>query len=200
VNETRGPLFLFAPGAGAPSTSAWMQRYAAHLQQIGTVVTLDYPYMLAGRKLPDPHAKLVAAHSEALARARALQPGPVVLIGKSMGSRMGCHVALTEPVTAVVCLGYPLQSPGPRAAVRDQVLLELRTPVLFVQGTRDKLCPLPLLQSVRERMQTTNELLVVEQGDHSLEVTQGALRKQGLTQADVEQQIIERIRNFVANR
>jgi predicted alpha/beta-hydrolase family hydrolase len=121
-----------------------------------------------------------------------------VLIGKSMGGRIGCHVALHEAVTAAVCLGYPLQSPGPRASLRDQVLLELRTPVLFIQGTRDKLCPLPLLQGVRDRMQTANELLVVDQGDHSLAVTQGALRKQGVTQANIEQQIIERIRSFVA--
>src|SRR5205814_3757511 len=42
-----GPLILFAPGAGAPSSSAWMKRWAKHLGTLGRVVPFDYPYMRA---------------------------------------------------------------------------------------------------------------------------------------------------------
>ena len=92
------------------------------------------------------------------------------LIGKSMGGRVGCHVALEEAVAGVICLGYPLQS-GATGALRDEVLVALRTPILFVQGTRDPLCPLDKLAAVRPRMTAPSTLVVVEGGDHSLEVS-----------------------------
>lgn len=165
-------MILFAPGAGAPSSSPWMRAWRDRLATLGAVQTLDYPYAMAGRKAPDKLPVLIAAHREALASARARHPGaPVVLAGKSMGSRVGCHLAVEEPVAAVVCLGYPLRGAG--GTVRDEVLLALRTPVLFVQGTRDPLCPLPLLASVRERMTAPNRLVTVDGGNHSLEVPKG---------------------------
>jgi uncharacterized protein len=186
------PLFLWAPGAGAPSSSAWMKRWAKHLGTLGRVVPFDYPYRRAGRKAPDRQDVLVAAHLEALARARKGHRGPVVLAGKSMGSRMGCHAAAAleakgdpAPPDALVCFGYPLRSPA--GALRDQVLLELKaTPILFVQGTDDPLCPLPLLAGVRERMAAPHELHVVEGGNHSLEVGARRLREAGLTAREVE--------------
>ena len=60
-------LFLFAPGAGAPSSHPWMQRWKARLESIGTVVTFDYDYMREGRKRPDRPPQLIAAHRAALA-------------------------------------------------------------------------------------------------------------------------------------
>lgn len=190
--------FLFAPGAGAPSTSAWMQTYATRLRELGEVTLLDYPYMLAGQKRPDPLPRLIAAHTEAVERLRSQGKGSIVLIGKSMGGRVGCHVALTEQVERVVCLGYPLVGAGARRNVRDQVLLDLATPVLFLQGTRDPLCPLDHLQEVRRRMKAPNDLLVIEEGDHSLAVTKRSLKAQGRTQDDVEAEIVQRIARFVA--
>lgn len=135
-----GPLFLFAPGAGAPSSHPWMKHWARLLRKIGKVRTLDYPYMIQKRTRPDRLPMLVAAHRSALARVRKGHRGSIILVGKSMGSRIGCHVALAEKVHAVVCLGYPLCGAGDRAKMRDEVLLQLRTPILFVQGTRDTLC------------------------------------------------------------
>ncbi len=82
----------------------------------------------------------------------------MVLAGKSMGSRMGCHVSLEEPVVCLVCFGYPLRAAG-SGKLRDAVLLELSTPILFVQGTRDELCPLDDLEKVRARMNAANEAL-----------------------------------------
>src|SRR4051812_6804162 len=99
------PTFLFAPGAGAPSSHPWMQRWAILLATLGAVRLMDYSYMLQGAKRPDPLPKLIATHRAALRRLRDAQPGPVVLAGKSMGSRIGCHVSLQEPVQALVCFG-----------------------------------------------------------------------------------------------
>ena len=168
-----------------------MQRWKQWLTQIGDVETFDYDYMREGRKRPDRLPQLIATHRQALAEVRTKTSGPIFLIGKSMGGRIGCHVALEEKVNGLICLGYPLCAMGDRSKLRDQVLRDLRTPVLFVQGTRDPLCPLDLLESVRSEMVAPNLLHVVEGGDHSLLV-----RKKDLgnaTQEDVDQRIAKAI-------
>jgi uncharacterized protein len=186
---------LLAPGAGAPSTSRWMSAWAERLGAVGTVVRFDYPYMRAGRRSPDRLPVLVDAHREALVAARARRRGPVVLAGKSMGSRVGCHLALEEPVDALVCLGYPLR--GVRGELRTEVLLALRAPILFVQGTRDPLCPLDLLEEVRRRMRAPSALHRVEGGNHSLEVGVRALRGAGETQEDVDARTLRAVATFL---
>jgi predicted alpha/beta-hydrolase family hydrolase len=175
-----------------------LQRWAALLGGIGRVELFDYPYLAEGRKRPDPLPKLIEAHRAALERARERADGPVVLIGKSMGSRVGCHLSLEKSVSALVCLGYPLCGGGDRAKLRDKVLCELQTPLLFVQGTRDSLCPLDLLADVRARMTAPNELLVVEGGNHSLEVSAGQREASGITQADSDARVLAAIGEFVA--
>ena len=174
-----------------------MKRYQRLLETLGQVHSFDYPYMKQGRRSPNPLPKLIEAHRQQLAAARKGHRGPVVLIGKSMGGRVGCHVALEDPVDAIVCLGYPLKAPGAGGKVRDEVLLELRTPILFVQGTRDNLCPLDLLARVRRKMKAPNELYVVETGNHSLEPTKTHLRSSGQSQQQVEQQTLSTIAEFL---
>jgi predicted alpha/beta-hydrolase family hydrolase len=191
------PLFVFAHGAGAPSSHPWMQRWIVRLATIGTVTAFDYPYIKESRKVPDPLPTLIAAHREALAQARQGRSGPTVLIGRSMGARIGCHVALEEEVTAVICLSYPLCGGGNPAKMRAEVLRKLSTPILFIQGTRDRLCPLDLLERVRQEMKAVNKLHIVEEGDHSLLVTRAQLKATGKTQDQVEQRILEAIRSFL---
>jgi uncharacterized protein len=193
------PIFVFAHGAGAPSSHPWMQRWEGRLATIGAVSMFDYPYMKERSKRPDPLSKLISAHREALAEARRTHSGPAVLIGKSLGARVGCHVALKEDVAAVICLGYPLCGGGDPTKLRDEVLRALSTPALFVQGTRDRLCPLSILESVRRDMTAENEVHVVEGGDHSLLASKSQLKASGETQDEVDQRILEAIRHFLAS-
>jgi predicted alpha/beta-hydrolase family hydrolase len=198
-------LFLFAPGAGAPSSHPWMQRWKTRLESIGEVFTFDYDYMREGRRRPDRPPQLIAAHRAALTavvnRKSKIEnresPIRIFLIGKSMGGRIGCHLALEEKVSGLICLGYPLCAMGDRTKLRDQVLRSLGTPVLFVQGTRDPLCPLDLLAEARAAMTAPNDLEVVEGGDHSLMVTKRELAARGETQEAVDQRILARIAEFV---
>jgi predicted alpha/beta-hydrolase family hydrolase len=174
---------------------AWKKR----LSELGTTVPFDYPYMREGRKAPDPLPRLIAAHREAAAKALGENGGKLVFAGKSMGSRVGCHASLEEPsVVALVCFGYPLKGAGKKAAIRDEVLLQLRIPILFVQGTRDSLCPLDLLESVRSKMKAPSTLHVVTGGDHSLNVSAAALKSSGETQEDSDARILARVRDFLA--
>src|SRR5947207_14680294 len=194
---TPKPLLLFAPGAGAPSSHPWMQAWAERLSGIGSVRTFDYDYMREGRRRPDPPALLIAAHRQALQEARTDEAQSVILIGKSMGGRIGCHVALEEKVAGLVCLGYPLCGAGDPKRLRDKVLRDLRTPILFVQGTRDPLCPVELLESVRKEMKAPNFLHIVEGGDHSLIVKKTLLKAAGKTQDEVDDRVLSAISEFV---
>jgi len=192
------PLLLFAPGAGAPSAHPWMQDWKKRLSGIGAVETFDYDYMREGRKRPDRLPQLIAAHRKALSKARQRHPtASTILIGKSMGGRIGCHVSLEEKVDGLVCLGYPLCAMGDRTKLRNEVLRALSTPILFVQGTRDPLCPLDLLERVRAEMKATNFSQIVEGGDHSLRVPKRELQRAGETQEDVDRKILETIAGFV---
>jgi uncharacterized protein len=192
-----GPAFLLAPGAGAPSSHPRMRTFARMLGTIGLVQPFDYPYALEGRSRPDPLPKLIAAHRAALAQLRVKHDGPIVLAGKSMGGRVGCHVALVDPVAAVICFGYPLCAAGDRSKLRDQVLLELEKPAMFVQGARDPLCPLDLLEAVRKRMRAPSTLYVVEGGDHSLMVAKTALKALGSSQEQMDDGMLTAIARFL---
>jgi uncharacterized protein len=191
------PLILFAPGAGAPSSHPWMQNWRERLSQIGNVETFDYHYMREGRKRPDLLPKLITVHREALHRARERHRAEsIILAGKSMGGRVGCHVSLEEKVDGLICLGYPLCAMGDRSRLRDEVLRALTTPILFVQGTRDSLCPLDLLERVRVEMKAPNFLHSVQGGDHSLRVPKRQLHGTGGTQEDIDQRIFKAIAGF----
>lgn len=174
-----------------------MRDFAARLGRLGDVESFDYPYQTMGRRAPDPLPKLVRAHRAALESLQKVSERDVVLVGKSMGGRVGCHLAL-EPVKpaplALVCLGYPLVA-GKR--MRDEVLLALETPVLFVQGTRDPMCPIEQLERVRQRMKARNHLHLVEGGDHSLRVTAAQMRRSGCDQGFVFDRVVDAIGAFL---
>ena len=104
--------------------------------------------------------------------------------------------AFMESVDGLVCFGYPLKGVGKTAKLRDEVLIALDTPILFLQGTRDKLCPLDLLADVRGKMKAPSELFVVETGDHSLQATKTSLKQQAETQDDIDGRILAAVRSF----
>ena len=114
-----------------------------------------------------------------------------------MGGRIGCHVSLKESVTGLICLGYPLCGGGDPQKLRDKVLRDLRTPILFVQGTRDALCPLDLLEKIRREMTAENFIQVVEGGDHSLIVAKKQLKAAEETQEQVDERVLRAIAEFV---
>jgi predicted alpha/beta-hydrolase family hydrolase len=175
-----------------------MQNWKSLLGEIGDVETFDYNYMREGRKRPDPLPQLITTHREALSEARERHAsGSTILIGKSMGGRVGCHVSLQEKVAGLVCLGYPLCAMGDRTKIRDEILRTLSTPILFVQGMRDSLCPLDVLERVRADMEAPNFLHVVEGGDHSLGVAKRQLKESGQTQEDVNRRILKVIAGFI---
>ncbi|XP_059642432.1 uncharacterized protein LOC132284350 [Cornus florida] len=197
------PVVVFAHGAGAPSSSDWMIRWKEMLAKAldaVEIVTFDYPYISGGKRRAPPKAeKLVEFHSEIVRKTAATYPGhPLVLVGKSMGSRVSCMVAGEKDIDAsvVVCLGYPLK--GMNGTVRDETLLQLTVPIMFVQGSKDGLCPLDKLEAVQKRMKIINALHVIEGGDHSFKIGKKHLQSKGSTQEEAEDHAVKAIAGFVS--
>ncbi|KAK4601333.1 hypothetical protein RGQ29_010763 [Quercus rubra] len=197
------PVVVFAHGAGAPSSSDWMIRWKEKLGKALNaveVVTFDYPYISGGKRRAPPKAeKLVEFHSDVVKKTVAKYPGhPLILAGKSMGSRVSCMVACEEDIgaSAIVCLGYPLK--GMNGAVRDETLLQVTVPIMFVQGSKDTLCPLEKLESVRKKLKPSIGLHVIDGGDHSFKVGKKHLQTKGSTQDAAEDLAVQAIAAFVS--
>ncbi|KAL9230958.1 hypothetical protein vseg_006239 [Gypsophila vaccaria] len=201
---TSSPVVVFAHGAGAPSSSDWMLRWKEILEKAlkaVEVVTFDYPYLASGKKRAPPKAeKLVDYHADVVKNAVVKYPGhPLILAGMSMGSRVSCMVACQNniSVSAVICLGYPLK--GRNGAIRDEILSELTVPIMFVQGSKDQLCPLDMLEAVRQKLKAKNDLHVIEGGDHSFKIAQKYQLVTGSTQDDAETFAVKSITSFVSS-
>jgi hypothetical protein len=142
-----------------------------------------------GRTGPDPAPVLTAAWKEAVAALGG--GGRVVVGGKSLGGRIASMVADEVGARGLVCLGYPFHPPGRPERLRTAHLAALRTPALFVQGTRDafgtpeEVAGYALSPAIR--------LVWIEDGDHSLKPP----RASGRSERDNLAAAIEAVAGFL---
>jgi uncharacterized protein len=133
-------LLILAPGAGAGQDHPFMTSLAGALAARGIgVVTFDFYYRAAGKRLPDRNDALERCWRAVLARAREKFPAARLFAGgKSMGGRIATQVvAAGERVAGVVLLGYPLHPPGQPEKLRVAHLPSLAAPTLVLQGRTD---------------------------------------------------------------
>ena len=167
--------FVFAHGAGAGMTHPFMETVAAGLGERG-IATLRYqfPYMEKGSKRPDPPPIAQAAVRAAVAEAGRRCLGlPLIAGGKSFGGRMTSQAQAIAPLDGVhglAFLGFPLHPAGKPSSDRAKHLADVKIPMLFVQGTRDSLAELKLLEPVVKELGPTATLHRVEGADHSFHV------------------------------
>jgi len=168
-------LYVFAHGAGAGMRHVFMEGVAIRLAELG-VATFRYqfPYMEAGRRGPNPAPVLVKSVRSAVDEAARLAPELALLAGgKSMGGRVTSNAAASEPLPGVRGLaffGFPLHAPGRHSAERGAHLRDVGLPMLFLQGTRDKLADLGLLEPLLDRVEPSPTLHVIEGADHGFHV------------------------------
>lgn len=163
------PAMLLAHGAGAGQGSPFMTGLRRALALAGTpVMTFDYPYVEEGRGRPDAPARLEACHVAAAERLARYGLG-LVLAGKSMGGRIGSHVADRLDADALAFYGYPFLPPGKAEPRAIDHLERLDIPMLFVTGTRDRLAPMPIVESAMRRLPRAT-LARIEGGDHSFKL------------------------------
>ena len=166
---------VLAHGAGAGMTHPFMAAIATALAERG-IATLRYqfPYMEKRSRRPDPprigQATVRAAVEEA---ARRLPGVPLFAGGKSFGGRMTSQAQAASPLAGVcglVFLGFPLHPAGRPSTERAEHLFGVEIPMLFLQGTRDALADLSLLQPIVERLGAKATLWRLDDADHSFHV------------------------------
>ena len=184
--------FVFAHGAGAGMTHSFMETVAGGLCERG-IATLRYqfPYMEKGSKRQDPPAIAHAAVRASVAEAGRRCPGlPLIAGGKSFGGRMTSQAqaaAALDGVGGLAFLGFPLHPAGKPSSDRARHLADVHIPMLFLQGTRDTLAEVALLEPVVERFGPSATLHLVEGADHSFHV----LARSGRNDRDVMNEILD---------
>ena len=184
--------YVFAHGAGAGMTHASMETIAAGLAGRG-IATLRYqfPYMEKASKRPDSpavaHATVRAAVAEAARRCAKL---PLIAGGKSFGGRMTSQAQAIAPLQGVAGLaffGFPLHPAGKPSSDRAKHLADVRIPMLFLQGTRDALAELKLLEPVVKSLGSSATLHLIKEADHSFHV----LARSGRNDREVMDEVLD---------
>jgi uncharacterized protein len=189
--------YVLAHGAGAGMAHRFMEEVAAGLADRG-MATLRYqfPYMEKGSKRPDApavaHAAVRAAVAEAARRCADL---PLLAGGKSFGGRMTSQAQAIKPLPGVrglVFLGFPLHPAGKPATDRATHLSDVLIPMLFVQGTQDKLAEPALIGPVVAALGSAT-LHEVEAADHAFHVP----ARSGRNDREVMTEILDTIAAWV---
>lgn len=166
---------VLAHGAGAGMTHPFMQRLSDALAACA-VATLrfQFPSMERGSKRPDPPGVAQAAVRAAVAAAATEVAGPPLFAGgKSFGGRMTSQAQAERPMVGVrglVFVGFPLHPAGRPSTQRADHLRQVQVPMLFLQGTRDALAELALLQPVVAALEPRATLRTFEDADHAFHV------------------------------
>ncbi len=167
--------YVMAHGAGAGMTHPFMEGFSSGLAERG-IATLRYQFafMEAGTRRPDPPGVAHAAVRAAVAEARLRFPLlPLIAGGKSFGGRMTSQTQAATRMPGVVglaFLGFPLHAAGKPSSARAQHLSAVQLPMLFLQGTRDGLADMPLLEGVVGGLGALATLRPFELADHSFHV------------------------------
>jgi predicted alpha/beta-hydrolase family hydrolase len=190
--------YVMAHGAGAGMAHPFLAALANSLVERG-IATLRYqfPYMEHGSKRPDPPAVAQAAVRAAVAEASRRVPNlPLFAGGKSFGGRMTSQAQAASPLPGVrglVFLGFPLHPAGKPATERAAHLFGVQIPMLFLQGTRDGLADLPLLEAVTGELGARATLRLFQGADHSFHV----LARTGRKDADVRTELTDALADWI---
>jgi predicted alpha/beta-hydrolase family hydrolase len=193
---------VLAHGAGGGQQSRFMIDVSRAMASRGiTAATFDFPYLAAGRCVPDKAPVLEQAWGDAIAAGRAVPAFaglPLFIGGKSMGGRIASQVAAqhVDGIAGLVFLGYPLHPPGRPEQRRDAHLPAIREPMLFVQGSRDQFGGAEDIRALVPKLNARTELFEVADGDHSFKVR---VKVTGRKQDEVFDEIFDMMARFVGS-
>jgi len=190
--------FVLAHGAGAGMSHPFVAAVANGLAERG-IATLRYqfPFMEQGSKRPDPPKLAQATVRAAVGEASHLVPKlALVAGGKSFGGRMTSQAQAASPlpdVRGLVFLGFPLHPAGRLSDERGKHLFEIAIPMLFLQGTRDALADIKLIQPLVQQLGTRASLTLLQNADHSFHVP----ARTGRNDADIRAEALDALAAWI---
>lgn len=185
-------VYVFAHGAGTNMAHASMATIADGLEDRG-VATLRYnfPYKEAGASRPDPPKLCHITVRAAVAEAERLAPKSALFAGgRSFGGRMTSQAQALEPLARVrglAFIAFPLHPVGKPSDERAKHLADIKIPMLFLQGTKDDLAHLALLEPVVKSLGQRAALKLLDGADHSFHVP----AKSGRKDADIRVEALD---------
>jgi len=196
--------FVFAHGAGAGMTHSFMEAMAAGLGEVGIgTLRFQFPYMEARSRRPDPPALCHATVRAAVTEATRLSPGlPLIAGGRSFGGRMSSQAQAKSPLPGVLglaFLGFPLHPAKRPSDERAQHLSDVAVPLLFLQGDRDELADLSLLQALIGRLGPRATLKLIPNANHSYRVPARSGRSESQIILELVQTLHDWIGTVIAN-
>jgi uncharacterized protein len=169
-----GDAIVLTHGAGGNAQAPLLRALAETFANPGyTVLRCNLPYRQVrpfGPPGPGDAARDRAGLKNAIAEMKKQVTGRTFLAGQSYGGRQASMLCAEEPelVAGLLLLSYPLHPPRRPEQQRTQHLPDLRTPTLFVQGTRDPFASIPELQRALKMIPAKTNLLPVEGAGHDL--------------------------------
>ena len=171
VPEKNKCIMTLAHGAGAGMNHSFMVTLAQSLsEQAIATLRFNFPFSENKKGRPDTPAVAHKTIEAAISKARELFPRlPIFVAGKSFGGRMSSQYLSAHPHTAVkgiIFYGFPLHPAGKPSVERAEHLKDVKTPMLFLQGTKDALATWNLIESVCSSLSSAT-LIKMEGADHS---------------------------------
>jgi uncharacterized protein len=188
--------YVFAHGAGAGMNHAFMNAAAEELAQLGiATLRFQFPYMERGSKHTDSPPICHATIRAAVAAAAAKLPGIALIAGgRSFGGRMTSQAQAEAPLPGVhglVFLGFPLHPAGRPETNRAAHLVKVTVPMLFIQGTRDELATMSLLEPLVAQLAPRASLHRLIDADHSFHVPARTGRKDPEVRAEALRALVD---------
>ena len=170
IPENITHIMTLAHGAGAGMDHAFMVSLARSLAEkgIGTL-RFNFPFIEQHKRRPDLPAVAHKTIECAVQQANKLFPAiPLYVSGKSFGGRMSSQLMAAHPikyVRGIVFYGFPLHQAGKPSTERADHLKKIKCPMLFLQGTRDELASIELIEPVTSDLPTAT-LVKIDGADH----------------------------------
>jgi uncharacterized protein len=205
LRDRAGPILILAHGAGANQTSSFMVRFATSLAARGVdTVTFNFVYTEQRRRVPDRNDRLEHCYRTVIEAVRSGKlhddagRRKLLIGGKSMGGRIASQVAAAgqEGIAGLLFLGYPLHPPGRPDKLRSKHLPDIRSPMLFAQGSRDAFGTPEELRAVLGGLEVAADLCVVEGGDHSFKVP----KRSALSQDQVYDFVLDEMAHWLREK
>jgi len=196
------PLLVMVPSTLSHSggCNQRFQRWQNYLSQLGTTVIVNTVINCGSNKVTVMSSlELIISTTRAkVAELKSENPGrPVVLVGLNTAAGVACQVALLEPVAAIICLGFPLNTVEDKRGQPDDSLLNLTVPLLFIVGQHAATSSIDDLEELRERLRVETGLVVVGSADDQLRICKAKQLSEGITQSMVDRCIVDEISDFV---
>ncbi|XP_063985418.1 KAT8 regulatory NSL complex subunit 3 [Diachasmimorpha longicaudata] len=194
------PILIIPPSGITNQLSPRQLKWISQLNALSTVVTINPHFGLTSSKMTMISCmdQLVQATRAKIQEIRADCPGrPLIFVGFNTGAAFACQISQIEHVTAIVCLGFPFSTAEGKRSTPDDILMDVRSPVMFVIGQNAASVRADDVEEVRERMLVQTSLIVVGTADDHLRISSRKKNVEGITQGMVDRCILDEMANFI---